>query len=165
MKQLTDEEFESIMKKHSRTLFIISYNYTRDNYLSEDIVQDAFIKLYRARKSFESDEHIKNWLIRVTINLSLNELKSKKRVQLIDEEYINNLPDTSDYSEKNEEIYNCVCSLKDSFKNVIILYYYDKYSLKEIAKILKISESGVTSRLDRARKKIKEIYYQKEAKK
>lgn len=158
MKLLTDEQFEQIMIKHSKSLFVIAFNYTRDKLTSEDIVQDAFIKLYRARKDFESDEHIKNWLIRVTINLSLNALKRKKRYLLVDNEYINNIQDSSSEEKKNEELYNFVCSLKDRYKDVIILYYYQGYSIKEISKILGISESGVATRLDRARKIIKEKY-------
>ncbi len=158
MKLLTDEQFEQIMIKHSKTLFIIAFNYTRDKLISEDIVQDAFIKLYRARKDFESEEHIKNWLIRVTINLSLNALKRKKRYLLVDNEYIDNVQDSSSEEKKNEELYNFVCSLKDRYKDVIILFYYQGYSIKEISKILGISVSGVTTRLDRARKIIKEKY-------
>ena len=158
MKLLTDEQFEQIMIKHSKSLFVIAFNYTRDKLTSEDIVQDAFIKLYRARKDFESDEHIKNWLIRVTINLSLNAIKRKKRYLLVDNEYINNIQDSSNEEKKNEELYSFVCSLKNRYKDVIILYYYQGYSIKEISKILGISESGVATRLDRARKIIKEKY-------
>ena len=54
-------------------------------------------------------------------------------------------------------MYECVCSLKDSYKTVIILFFYDNYNIKEISNILKISESNVTTRLDRAKKKLKEI--------
>ena len=67
MKQLTDEIFEVMINKYHGILVSIAYSYMRDNFYAEDIVQESFIKLYRARKRFESEEHIKNWLIRVTI--------------------------------------------------------------------------------------------------
>ena len=156
MNRLSDKEFEIIMSKYYKLLINIANKYLRSQYESEDVVQEVFIKFYITQKHFESEEHIKNWLIRTTINGSLDKLKHK--VKLInDDEYINNLPDSSTIEEKNEEIYDCVLSLKDSYKNIIILYYYEKYDLKKIANILKISETNAQSRLDRARKKLKHI--------
>ena len=158
MRQLTDEKFEIMINKYHDLLVSIAYSYMRDNFYAEDIAQESFIKLYRARKRFENEEHIKNWLIRVTINECLDTLKNKTNKLLIDNEYINNLSDTSDADKgKNEDIYSCICSLKDEYKTIIILYYYDNYSLKEIANILKISESNASSRLVRARGKLKRI--------
>ena len=157
MKRLTNEEFDILINKYYNMLFAIAYKYTRDTFNSEDAVQDTFLKLYRAHKGFESDEHMKNWLVRVIINESINVLKRNKKILLIDQEHINNLPDTSDADRKNEEIWHCVCKLKESYKTIIILYYYENYNLKEIASILKITETNASSRLDRARKKLKQI--------
>ena len=157
MKQLTDEEFEIIVNKYTKTLLTIAYNYIRDFCYAEDIVQEVFLKFYRAHKTFENEEHIKFWLIRVTINQSLNVKKRKEKELLVSDEYIINLPDTSDADEKNEEIYNCICALKESYRTIILLYFYDKYSLKEIASILKISENNAIARFNRAKKKLKEI--------
>ena len=119
---------------------------------------DKVFKTYTA-ETFEEDEMIKYYLIRLTINYSLNVIKHEKK-QLVDNEYINNLPDTSNSEERNEnkeEIYNCICLLKDNYKTIIILYYYEKYSLKQISNILKISESNASTRLNRAREKLKKI--------
>ena len=139
-------------------LINIANKYVRDVFTSQDIVQEVFIKFYRAHKTFETEEHMKNWLIRVTINCSLDILKHKKNEVLIGDEYINNLPDVSDGdNKKNDVIYNCVCALKDSYKAIIILYYYENYNIKEIANILKISETNAQSRLHNARKKLKKI--------
>ena len=156
MKRLTDEQFNQVVFDYSQILFKVAFSYTKSIADSEDIVQEVFMKLYRARKVFENDEHIKNWLIRVTINQSINENKRKQKELLIGDEYINNLPDTSDADKKNEEIRECVMSLKDNYKNVIILFYYDEYSINEIANILKISNNNVKVILNRARKKLKD---------
>ena len=145
-------------------LFKIAYSYTKNTFDSQDIVQEVFVKFYRVRNSFENEEHIKNWLIRVTINKSLNALKQNKKELLVGGEYINNLSETSEVDEKNEEIRECVLALKDSYKTVIILYYYDNYSIKEIASFLKISENNVKVRLNRARVKLKEIIYERKDK-
>ena len=165
MRQLTDERFEAIITKYHSSLISLAYSYMYDSFYAEDIVQDSFIKLYRTCKRFESEEHIKNWLIKVTINGCLNALKRKSKEPLIETELINNFPDSSeDDKEKNEDIYSCICSLKDEYKTIIILYYYDNYNLKEIANILKISESNASSRLVRARIKLKKIILERRKK-
>lgn len=159
MSQLTDEQFEVIYNKYYVMLLNIANKYVRNSLDSEDIVQEVFIKFYRIAKTFKNDESIKYYLIRLTINRSLNMIKTRKKL-LIDNEYINNLPDISNTDEKSgskQEIYNCVCLLKDNYKTVIMLYYYENYSLKQIANILKISESNASTRLNRAREKIKKI--------
>ena len=159
MSHLTDEQFEIIYNKYYSMLLNIANKYVRNYPDSEDIVQEVFIKFYKNNKTFEEDEMIKYYLIRLTINYSLNVIKHEKK-QLIDNEYINNLPDTSNSEERNEnkeEIYNCICLLKDNYKTIIILYYYEKYSLKQISNILKISESNASTRLNRAREKLKKI--------
>lgn len=157
MIRLTDETFEIIVMGYSQIIFRVAYSYTKNIFDADDIVQEVFLKLYRARKVFENEEHIKNWLIRVAINHSLDLIRRKQREMVIDTEYINNLPDTSDAVEKNEVIKECVLSLKDSYKTIIILHYYDDYSIKEISDILKISENSVKVRLNRARNKLKVI--------
>ena len=159
MKRITDAEFLRAFNEYFNLLSRIAYSYTLNKFDAEDVVQEVFIKFYRAHKTFNNNLDEKYWLIRITINQSLDCIKQRKNKKevLIGDEYINNLPETSDADEKHEEIRKCVLSLKDSYKNIIILYYYDDYSIKEIANILKISESNVTTRLSRAKKKLKEI--------
>ncbi len=157
MRQLTDEQFEIIVNKFSKTLFSIAFNYTRDRYHSEDIVQETFFKLYRTHKDFENEEHLKYWLIRVTINNSLDVIRKKQKEMLIDDEYVNNFPDNTELDSDKGQIFSCILELKESYKTIIILHYYDNYSIKEIASILNISETNALTRLNRARVKLKNI--------
>ena len=87
--QLTEEKFVRIVEENSNLLLKIAYSYTKNEFDSQDVVQETFIKLYRTRKEFKSDEHIKNWLIRVVINACLDILKHSEKKLLIDNEYIN----------------------------------------------------------------------------
>ena len=163
MNQITDSQFEIIYNNTYDSLYTIAFSYVLNKFDAEDIVQDVFIKLYRARKEFSDEQSLKYWLIRVTINKCIDFLRHKKHtVRLFDnDEYINNLPDTSNLvsssNNKNEEIRKCVLSLKESYKTVIILRYYDNYSIKEMACILKISETNVNVRLNRAKTKLKKM--------
>lgn len=156
MDKLTNEEFEIKYNMYYQSLLRLAYNYTFNTSDSEDIVQDVFIKYYKCNKSFESDTHEKNWLMRVTINQSIDFIKHKSKV-LISNDYINDLPDTSDADSKNEDLKVYVNMLDYKYRTVIILFYYDNYSINEISNILNISENSIKVRLNRARVKLKEL--------
>lgn len=155
MSCLNASELEALVNKYASMLFKIAYSYTKNNYDSDDIVQETFIKFYQAHKTLKDEEHIKNWLIRVTINHSLNVIKHKKKEILVDNDSLNGVADENNETQEKDFIYECVSLLKDKYKTIIILYYYDDYSIKEIGEILNISESNVKIRLSRARDKLK----------
>lgn len=67
---MTDEEFNAVALKYSDSIFRIAFNYCKNRADSDDVVQNVLIKLYNSGKNFESEEHIRNWLIRVAINES-----------------------------------------------------------------------------------------------
>ncbi|HAX73161.1 MAG TPA: RNA polymerase subunit sigma-24, partial [Firmicutes bacterium] len=101
---------------------------------------------------FQSDEHAKAWFIRVTINSSKNLLTSawfRKTIRLEDE-YITTV-------EMESEVYHYVLALPTKFRTVIHLYYYEDYSTKEMAQLLKVKESTIRSWLHRARTQLKEM--------
>lgn len=151
---MTKEEFEIIYNEHYKLLYKVAYGYVLNKYDAEDIVQDSFVKFYRVHKTFTSSDSLKNYLIRITINQSIDYIRHNKRIVSVNQEDIESIPE--EVSSKNEMIWECVCSLKEKYRTVIILYYYDEYSIKEIAGILKISESSVKMRLSRARDFLKE---------
>lgn len=158
MNKLTDEQFEKKYIMYYKLLLKLAYNYTFDILDSEDIVQDVFVKYYKCKKTFENAAHEKNWLIRVTINQSIDFIKHKSKTKLlISNDYINNLPDTPDADTKNEDLTEYVNMLSYEYRTIIILFYYNNYSIKEISSILKISENHVKARLYRARVKLKEL--------
>ena len=154
---ITKEEFDIKYKKYFDQIFKIAYGYTLNSNDAIDIVQESFIKFYKANKTFTDPEQEKYYLIRITINQSIDFIKKAKHILLFDNGYIDNLPDVLDSDNNYEEINECVSLLKDSYKSVIILYYYENYSIKEISSILKISETAANSRLGRARIKLKKI--------
>lgn len=158
MNKLTNEEFEIKYNEYRQFLFNLAYSYTLNVMDSEDIIQDVFIKYYNNKNNFNDVNHEKNWLVRVTINSCINFLKHRnKKDLLISNDYINNLPDTSDADTKNEDLRTYVNMLDYKYRTVIILFYYDNYSIKDISNILNISENSIKVRLNRARVKLKEL--------
>ena len=153
MRNISESKFEEKYYQYKDSIYRVAYNYLHHQQDSDDVVQDVFMKYLNSNEEFKSDDNEKYWLIRVTINTSLNYLKqSWKSKTNLDNEYIDKLqaPVSSD-----NEIASIVSKLKDKYKDVIILYYYLNYKVDEISSILKISSSNVKKRLERAREYIR----------
>ena len=147
--------FENAVKRNSRRLYLIALTFTKNHYDSEDIVQNVFVKLWKHNKTFETDNHIDNWLTAVCINESKNCLKSYFRKNTTDLESISEL--YSFDSKEDIDIFTAVMSLPKNERTVIHLFYYEDLSIKQIAEHLSIKESLVGTRLFRARKSLKRI--------
>ncbi len=140
------------VKQFHKTVFRLAYSYVRNRENAEDICQEAFVKLLDYRGEFSSDEDCKRWLMRVVINLSKNLLKSFSYSRT--EELSEDIPlETAE----DGELLALVKTLPIKYGEVIHLFYYEGYSVKEIADILSISQTAVTSRLSRGREKLKSL--------
>ena len=148
----TEQRYNEIVENYSDMIFRIAYQYLFNKYDAEDIVQEVFVKLLTKRVIFKDEEHIKSWLIRVTINQCLDYKKSLTKKSTVT---IENMEIT--FKQKEGAILDAIQLLKEDERNVLYLYYYDGYKLKEIAKILKQKQNTINSKLTRARKKLKEI--------
>lgn len=158
-KEMSAERLNELIETYGTTVMRISYMYLKDKLHAEDVSQEVFIKLFKLNKSFENREHEKAWIIRVTINLCKDHLRSfwQKRIsygyeskaaaQDVEEQVLKR--------NDNNELFKKVLSLSEAFKTVIILYYYEGYSTKEIASILDTPDATIRSRLKRARDKLK----------
>ncbi len=138
------------------TLYRLAFAYVHNCENAEDICQDAFVKLMDCKCEFEAPENCKAWLIRVTINLSKNLLRKRSvRFEELDE----NIPALEN---EDLELWEIVKSLPPKYRAVIHLYYYEGYSVKEIADIMRISVTAVTTRLTRARERLKDMLLREE---
>lgn len=144
--------FTEYVRKYSDTVYRVAYSYTQSRPDSEDIMQDVLLKLYQCGKSFSDDEHVKAWLIRVTINKAKDTLKASCRKH--NEELSENTPYIPP---KNTALCEAMASLSEDYRVAVYLHYYEGYDVKEIAQLLKITESNVKIRLKRARDKLKDF--------
>lgn len=110
------------------------------------------MKYIRLNPSFPNEQEEKYWLIRVTINesISLTRKAYKRKKASLDHCAIYN-------SQKEDHLIDLVRILPEKYKSVIILYYYDRLSVREISEILKISESAVMKRMERGRKTLRKL--------
>ena len=157
--ELTEEMFNKKYDKYSALIYRLAFQYTLNKATAEDITQDVFIKLFVNNKRFANDEHEKAWIIRVTINHCKNILQSKNNshLQLLDTEHIDEHIDEH-FENRSIEKIDIQQSIKDLSQNertIILLYYYEDLTTKQISKYLKMNENTVKSHLKRAKIKLK----------
>ena len=145
---------EKVIEKYSDMLFrlclVMLGNYTD----AEDAVQETFIKYIRKSPEFETPEKEKTWLFTVAANTCRDMLRYRKRHPADD---IENIKETvSQVSDGS--ILDALMILPDKFKEVLVLYYVEDYSVKDVAKMIGKSESAVKMRLQKGRRLLKEAF-------
>lgn len=145
----------SLVEKYQDRLFAAAYSVCKSPQDAEDVVQESFIAYHSSKKEFESEEHIKAWLSRVTINKAKNACRAFwRRATVPLEDYADSLEFECS---ADRELFETVMGLPEKYRTALHLYYFEDYPVKEIAKILSISESNVKVRLSRGRAMLKEI--------
>lgn len=148
----TDGFFERAVGNYARTVAKTAYAYTKNTADAEDISQEVFLTLYSRSESFESEEHLKAWLLRVTINKCKDHLKSawmSRRSELSDT--------LQSASEEKHPLLDALLTLPEKYKIPLHLHYYEGYSIAEIAEIIDTKPATVGTRLARGREKLKEV--------
>ena len=117
---------------------------------AEDVFQDVFLRLSMKNPKFESKEHEKAWLIRVTINLTKNvrNMAWNRKVVSLDENMIFETKEENDVFEK-------VCELSKNYRTVIYLFYYEGYKVDEISRLMNKSSGTIKTWLYRAREELR----------
>lgn len=151
-----------LLEKHGDRVFRTAFMYLKNYQDAEDVLQMTFEKYLITKPLFKNDEHEKAWFLRVAINISKNLVTSgwKKKV-IYDDEQLRLFADEavaqegiSDSDDNSEAVLKAVLALPKSLSVVIQLFYYEEYSVAQIADLLEISVGNVTTRLNRARKKL-----------
>ena len=146
------KQAEKIISQHADMIYRIALNNLKNTSDAEDIFQEVCLSLLTKNAPLYDDVHIKNWLIRVTINKCKNFSKSHWQSKT---EALNLSAENRIWTPN--PIPKLVYSLPQKYRNIIYLYYYEEYTVAEIAEILSENKNTINSRLQRARKKLKEI--------
>ncbi len=136
-------------------LFAVAFNICQNTQDAEDVIQDTFVQYYTTKKEFDSEEHIRAWLIRVAVNKAKNVTRTFWRRNKVSIE--DSMETLTFETPESENLFETVMQLPEKYRIVIHLYYYEDYSVGEIAKILKLSESNVKTRLMRGRAMLREV--------
>ena len=147
-----DQALRAMIDRYGDMIFRLAVTRVRNRSDAEDICQEVFLRWYTQKVPFESEEHEKAWLIRVTLNCTNTLLTSSWFKRTVP------LPETLGIKERSESaVWSAVMSLSKADRTLIHLYYYEEYSTAEIAELTQTTEGTVRSRLSRARKRLKEI--------
>lgn len=153
--------FEELMTAHYDTLLRIAIQHTGNRAEAEDIVQETFLCVLETGTKFKDQEHAKAFLIRAAINRCFDYLKSARHtrnIALTDAEENTLPPDSGGFiNETTQAVLEAMQQLRPEYRNVIYLYYYEEYSIREIAAILHKSSNTVSTWLTRARKQLKGV--------
>ena len=154
--QTRTERLEKMIQQYEKDLLRICCFYLRDWSLAEDIVQEAFLKAYRHMDTFRGECNEKTWLIKIAMNCCRDYRRSSwyryidKRISL------DVLPvSTPPPSDEHIALTMAIMRLRPKYLEVVLLYFYQGYSMKEIAEVLGITEAAVSSRISRAKQKLK----------
>lgn len=140
------ENIQNAVQRCSGSIIRLAFTYVKSMADAEDIAQDVFLAYLKTAPTFESPEHEKAWLLRVTANKSKNYLKAG---------WFNNresLPEDLSYlPEEENEVLAAVMELEEKYRLPIHLHYYEGYSIQEIATALSAKPATVGTWLARGR--------------
>jgi RNA polymerase sigma-70 factor (ECF subfamily) len=151
-KSYRPEDFEAFVIKYENKLYRTALAITGYKSDAEDIVQEAFLRAYEKAPEFESEEHERAWLTRVTVNLCKSRLRSPWRKRI--EPLLDSYPASE---QEHHELLEQIMTLPHKYRTVIHLFYYEGYSIKDIAGLTGQKAATVRSHLTRARHKLKSV--------
>ncbi|MCI8597011.1 MAG: sigma-70 family RNA polymerase sigma factor [Lachnospiraceae bacterium] len=159
---------ERLMNEYGDTILRTCYLYLRDYQLAEDAVQETFIKAMNSYGSFKHQSSEKTWLIRIAINCCKNIMRNRWfQIRQNHFEYHMEEADTNPIDQfiETDSVSAAIMKLNAKDREILVLYYYQDLSVREIAVVIGKTENAIIQRLNRARKRLKknlvEVGYEK----
>ena len=150
------EVFNDLYNRYATDVLRLCYFYLGDRQRAEDVCQDTFIKLFTTNHDLQAGSE-KAWLFKVALNRCRDLWRGAwlKRV-ILGSPTFELIPAPDDFSRMDEEerVLGAVHQLPAEFKETVLLHYYQGFSIKEIAAMLGVAEGTISSRLNRARKRL-----------
>lgn len=149
MKDVNTWNIDEIVNRYADMVYRIAVTQMKNTHDAQDIFQEVFLRLVKNLDTIESEEHLKAWLIRVTINCSKTNLTSawRRHTQSIEEQ----TEEIAFETEEQSDLYEYLQKLPKKYRRVLYLFYYEDMSIKEICQITGQKEPTVKSQLSRAR--------------
>ena len=143
------------MRTYADMVYRIAYRYVKNTIDTDDVFSEGFLAYFKKERIFESEEHRKAWVIRVTINCAKDFLAQRSRLQQLNEETV---PDPVESNiDTYMDLHAAIEQLRPDYREVIKLYYLDDLSVKQISQILNRNENTVKTQLSRARDTLRHI--------
>lgn len=166
-----NDAIDQLLQEHFKSIYNLAYRLTGNYDDAQDVISEAFLRVYNALPRFRGDANFSTWLYRIVMNVFLDERKKRRlrqhdsleaMVQLDEGEVQRQIEDDSpgpiEAIERGEEaviVQRAVLALPEAQRTMIALYHFQELSYEEIAAIMKLPIGTVKSRLNRARLALK----------
>lgn len=148
------EDFEAAVERYGDMVFRLAYSYLKSRCDAEDVMQETLLKLYTCRKTFDSADHERHWVVRVAVNECKRILRAPWRRKV---EPMEDLDERAAFDTPEEsELFSAVMALPPKYRSAIYLHYYEGYAAKDIARLLGSNPSTIQTWLMRARGELKQ---------
>lgn len=152
--------FSRLIKLYEKDFYRVAIAITKDNEDTLDSIQETILQAYKNINCLTHEEYFKTWIIKILIN-KCNELL-RKRKRLVSLHEYNNKEIYYDNTDA-VDLKDAVNKLGDTLKIIVILYYFEDMSIRDISESLKVPEGTIKSRLSKAREKLKYFLEVKES--
>ena len=154
MQKISPEELTEIIMQNKEAMYRLAYSVTGNDADAQDAVGDAIVKAFEHLHQIKKKDSAKAWLMQIVVNSSKNIIKKQSRYQLMNEDFM----ETEEAAAFCEDtMWPLVMELPEEFRTVVVLFYYEQFTTKEISTFLGISEGTVKSRLSRSREKLAKL--------
>lgn len=161
---------EGVLESYGDRVLKLCYMILKDLHAAQDLTQEVFIQVYKNKSKFREESSLYTWIYKIAINKCRTYVKKHSKMVYFDSENINILVD-NDFTEEeptleeevvrsisSEKIKDIITGIKPIYREVILLYYFEDLSIKDIAQILEEKESTIKSKLFRARELLKQEF-------
>lgn len=150
---MTERDFTAAAERYLDMVYRIALNWFRRSADAEDAAQTVMLRLWQSETTFADEEHLRRWLVRVTLNVCKDISRSPWHRRTVSLEAC---PEPVFSTPERGELYQAVMALPVKYRMPLYLYYYEGYSVTEVGELLHLKVSTVQTRLARGRAKLKQ---------
>lgn len=153
MQRITQEELSALIMDNKDGMYRLAFSILRNDVDAQDAVSEAIVLAFEKSHQLRKTSSAKSWLMQILVN-------SSKKIALQSNKYVlleNEIQYEQAEEFKDDDMWETVMELDEEFREVVVLYYYEQFSVREIGKMLRVPEGTVKSRLARAREKLLRI--------
>ena len=153
MQRITQEELSALIMDNKDGMYRLAFSILRNDADAQDAVSEAIVLAFEKCHKLRKRSSAKSWLMQILVN-------SSKKIAVQSNKYVlleNEIQYEQAEEFKDDDMWETVMELDEEFREVVVLYYYEQFSVREIGKMLRVPEGTVKSRLARAREKLLRI--------
>ena len=153
MQRITQEELSALIMDNKDGMYRLAFSILRNDADAQDAVSEAIVLAFEKSHQLRKRSSAKSWLMQILVN-------SSKKIAVQSNKYVlleNEIQYEQAEEFKDDDMWETVMELDEEFREVVVLYYYEQFSVREIGKMLRVPEGTVKSRLARAREKLLRI--------